>query len=77
MSNMCDLTGKMRQVGNRVSHSNIKTKVLNMPNLHSKKVFDPDTGKTIRLKLSPRAIKTLDKNGSLTKLLRKMAKKFK
>lgn len=76
MSNMCDLTGKMRQVGNRVSHSNIKTKVLNLPNLHSKKVFDPETGRTIRLKLSPRAIKTLDKAGSLTKLIRKYAKKY-
>ncbi len=75
MSRMCDLTGKSRQVGNRVSHSNIKTKVLNMPNLHSKKVFDPETGRIIRLKLSPKAIKTLDKVGSLSKFLRKFAGK--
>lgn len=75
MSKMCDLTGKMRQVGNKVSHSNRKTKTVNMPNLHSKKVFDPETGKTIRLKLSTRAIRTLDKVGSLTKYLRKQYKK--
>ncbi len=75
MSKMCDLTGKMRQIGNRVSHSNIKTKTTNHANLKTKKIFDPETGKTHRLKLSTRAIKTLDKNGSISKYLRKEMKK--
>lgn len=71
MARRCDLTGKKRLVGNKVSHSNIKTKMTQKPNLQSKKVFDPETGETIRLKLSTRAIKTLDKVGSLSKFIRK------
>ncbi|MFN8370987.1 MAG: 50S ribosomal protein L28 [Bacteriovoracaceae bacterium] len=76
MARVCDLTGKKRQVGNRVSHANNKTKTLNMPNLQTKKIFDPETGKTIKLRVSTRAIKTLDKVGSLSKFLRKNSRFF-
>ncbi len=76
MSRVCDLTGKRRLVGNKVSHSNIKTKMTQKPNLKMKTVFDPETGKTIRLKLSTRAIRTLDKVGSLSKFLRKYGHRF-
>lgn len=76
MSRTCDLTGKRRQVNHKVSHSNIKTKTLKQPNLQTKRVFDPETGKTVKLKLSTKAIKTLDKVGSLSKFLRKYAHKF-
>lgn len=71
MARACDLTGKKRLVGNKVSHSNIKTKMTQRPNIQTKKVFDPETGRTIKLKLSTRAIRTLDKVGSLSKFLRK------
>jgi large subunit ribosomal protein L28 len=76
MARTCDLTGKRRQIGNKVSHSNIKTKTKKQPNLKSKTVFDPETGSTIKLKLSTRAIRTLDKVGSLSKFLRKNYSKF-
>ena len=46
MARTCDLTGKRRQVNNKVSHSNIKTKTLKQVNLHTKRVFDPETGTT-------------------------------
>ncbi|MCO4753262.1 MAG: 50S ribosomal protein L28 [Bacteriovoracaceae bacterium] len=71
MSRVCDLTGKRRQVNNKVSHSNIKTKTLKQVNLHTKRVFDPETGQTIKLRLSAKAIRSLDKIGSLSKFLRK------
>ena len=71
MARVCDLTGKRRLVGNKVSHSNIKTKMTQKPNLQTKRVFDPETGQTIKLRLSTRAIRTLDKVGSLSKFLRK------
>lgn len=71
MARTCDLTGKRRLVANKVSHANNKTKTKKQVNLHSKKVFDPETGETIRLRLSAKAIKTLDKVGSLTKYVRK------
>ncbi|MBD64407.1 MAG: 50S ribosomal protein L28 [Halobacteriovoraceae bacterium] len=71
MARTCDLTGKRRQVNHKVSHSNIKTKTLKQPNLQTKRVFDPETGQTVKLRLSTKAIRTLDKMGSLSKFLRK------
>ncbi len=71
MARTCDLTGKRRLVANKVSHANNKTKTKKQVNLQTKKVFDPETGETIRLRLSAKAIKTLDKVGSLTKYVRK------
>ena len=76
MARTCDLTGKRRQVNNKVSHSNIKTKTLTQVNLQTKRVFDPETGRTVKLRLSAKAIKTLDKVGSLSKFLRKYAHKY-
>ncbi len=71
MSRNCDLTGKGRQANHKVSHSNIKTRKFSQANLKTKKVFDPETGKTIRLRISTGAMRTLDKVGSLSKYLRK------
>jgi len=73
MARACDLTGKRRLVGNKVSHANNKTKMKQQVNLHNKRVFDPETGETIKLKLSTSAIRTLDKVGSLSKFLRKFS----
>ena len=71
MSRVCDLTGKRRLVGNRVSHANNKTKMTQKQNLQTKRVFDPVTGETIKLKLSVKAIRTLDKVGSLSAFVKK------
>ncbi len=71
MARVCDLTGKRRLVGNKVSHANNKTKMTQKPNLQTKKIFDPETGETVKLRLSTRAIRTLDKVGSLSKFIRK------
>ncbi len=71
MSRRCDLTGKQRLIVNNVSHAHNKTKSKSFPNLQSKKVYDPETGLTLKLKLSTRAIKSLDKIGSLSKFVRK------
>lgn len=71
MSRTCDLTGKRRLVGHKVSHSNIKTKKQQQVNLQTKKIYDPESGKTIKLRVSTRAMRTLDKVGSISKFLRK------
>jgi large subunit ribosomal protein L28 len=76
MSRTCDLTGKKRLVGNNVSHANNRTKTRKHINLHSKKVFDPSTGETIKLRLTAAAIRSLDKVGSLTKYVKKNIRKF-
>ena len=44
MSRVCDLTGKKALKGNRVSHSNKKTKRRFYPNLQTKKFFIAETG---------------------------------
>jgi len=71
MARTCDLTGKRRLVGNKVSHAKNRTKMAQQPNLQTKRVFDPETGRTVKLRLSTRAIRTLDKVGSLSKFVRK------
>jgi large subunit ribosomal protein L28 len=66
MSQVCELTGKRPAYGNKVSHSNIKTRTRWLPNLKSKKYLVPELGQTISLLLSTRAIRTIDKFGSIT-----------
>jgi len=71
MARSCDLTGKRRLVGNKVSHAKNRTKMRQQVNLQTKRVFDPETNSTVKLRLSTSAIRTLDKVGSLSKFLRK------
>ena len=63
MSRVCELTGKKVMVGNNVSHSNSKTKRRFIPNLQEKKFFIPEINKTIQLKVSTSAIRTINKKG--------------
>ena len=71
MAHRCDLTGRGRMVANKVSHAKNRTKTVQKINLKNKRIFDPETGKMVKLRLSVRAIRTLDKLGSLSKFLRK------
>lgn len=61
MARRCDLTGKRPNVGNSVSHSNIKTKRRQLPNLQTKKIWWQEEERFITLKLSTRALRTLRK----------------
>ncbi len=63
MSRKCDLTGTRPMTGNNVSHAHNKTKRRFMPNLQKKKIWDPESNKWITLKLTAKAIKTIDKKG--------------
>nr|NQU94108.1 50S ribosomal protein L28 [Bacteroidota bacterium] len=63
MARICDLTGKKMMVGNKVSHSNIKTKRRFYPNLQTKKFFIPEENEWITLKVSTSALKTINKKG--------------
>ena len=66
MAQVCELTGKRPAYGNKVSHSNIKTRIRWMPNLKSKKFLIPELQQTMSLLLSSRAIRTIDKLGGIT-----------
>jgi large subunit ribosomal protein L28 len=63
MARVCEITGKRSQVGNRVSHANNKTKRWFRPNLKTKRFFVPEEGKWVTLKVSTKAIKTINKKG--------------
>ena len=63
MSRVCEITGKKAIVGNKVSHSNAKTKRKFNVNLQVKKFFLPEENKWITLRLSTSALRTINKNG--------------
>jgi large subunit ribosomal protein L28 len=63
MSRVCQVTGKRPITGNKVSHSNIKTRRRFLPNLQTKRYFLAEEDKWITLKLSTEGIRTIAKNG--------------
>lgn len=58
---VCELTGKRVNVAFNVSHANNKTKKRQNPNIQSKRVFLPEEGRYVRLSLSTRAIRSLNR----------------
>ena len=68
MSKICKITGKKPRVANYVSKAHNKTKRKQYPNLQSKRVFIPERGQYVKLKISTKAIKTIDKYGLITYL---------
>ena len=69
MSRRCELTGKGPQTGNKVSHSNRKTKRRFLPNLARVTLISDALGRSVRLKISTNAIKTVDHRGGLDAFL--------
>jgi large subunit ribosomal protein L28 len=65
MSRRCDLTGKGVLVGHKVSHSNIKTKRRFLPNLLNVTMISDTLGRSVRLRVSANALKTVDHRGGL------------
>ncbi len=63
MSKVCQITGKKVIVGNKVSHSNVKTKRTFSPNLFKKKFYLPSEDKYITIKVSAAGLRTINKNG--------------
>ncbi len=63
MSRVCQLTGKRPVAGNNVSHSNRKTKRRFLPNLQKKRFYIPETDKWVTMKVSSKAIRTINKLG--------------
>jgi large subunit ribosomal protein L28 len=63
MARVCDITGKRTQVGNRVSHSNNKTKRKFYPNLQKKKFFIAEENKWVTLKVSTSGLRSINKKG--------------
>lgn len=63
MAKKCPITGKGPMVGNNVSHANNKTKRRYLPNLQEKRFWIESEKRFVRLRVSARAIKIIDKLG--------------
>jgi large subunit ribosomal protein L28 len=63
MSRICQITGKKAIVGNNVSHSKRRTKRTFKPNLFDKKFYLPEENRWIKLKVSAKGIRIINKVG--------------
>lgn len=70
MAKVCPISGKRPMVGNNVSHANNKTKRRFLPNLQKKRFWLESEGRFITLRVSTKAIRTIDKLGLETVLAR-------
>ena len=68
MARRCAVTGKKPMSGHNVSHANNRTKRRFLPNLITKRIFVPETGQMVRLKISTSALRTIQKKGLLKTL---------
>ncbi len=57
----CEISGKRWMNGSKISHSNIKSAKRFNANVQSKRVFDVETGRWVKIKISTRALKSLNK----------------
>lgn len=63
MAKKCPITGKGPLVGNNVSHANNKTKRRYLPNLQSKRFWLEDEKRFVRLRITTRGMRIIDKHG--------------
>ncbi|POX41977.1 50S ribosomal protein L28 [Streptomyces sp. Ru73] len=63
MSAHCQLTGRAPAFGNSISHSHRRTSRRFDPNIQRKRYWLPSENRYVRLRLSARAIKTVDTIG--------------
>ena len=71
MSRRCDLTGKSVLTGHKVSHSNRKTNRRFLPNLCNVTMISDALQRSVKLRVSANALKTVDHRGGLDAFLRK------
>ena len=71
MSRQCELTGTRRQIGHKVSHSNIKTKREFQPNLVNVTLASDALGQSYKFRITAAALRTVDHRGGLDQFLLK------
>lgn len=76
MARVCQITGKKTITGNHVSHSNIKTRRKFYPNLQYKRFWLESENRWVRLRVTPKGMKTINKLGLAEALRRAEAKGF-
>jgi large subunit ribosomal protein L28 len=63
MSRVCQLTGKRANNGMAVSHSHVRTKKLQQVNLQERRLWWAEGNRFVKLRVSTRALKTIQKKG--------------
>ena len=63
MSRVCQVTGKKPMSGNNVSHANNKNKRRFLPNLHERRFWVESENRWIKLRVSTKGLRTIDKLG--------------
>ena len=63
MSRVCQVTGKRPISGNNVSHSNIKSKRRFLPNLHNHRFWVESENRWVKLRVSTKGLRIIDKKG--------------
>ena len=63
MAKVCQVTGKRPMSGNNVSHANNRTKRRFEPNLHEHRFYVPSEGRYVKLRVSSKGMRTIDKKG--------------
>ena len=63
MSRTCQITGKRTVFGNNVSHAHNKTRRRFMPNLHYRRFWVESENRWVRLRVSRKGLRIIDKNG--------------
>ena len=63
MARRCAFTGKRRNIANKVSHSNRKSKKRQSPNIQAKRLWWAEGERFVRVRLSTRALRTIDRKG--------------
>lgn len=71
MARVCDVTGSRPNVKNLVSHANNRVKSIQLPNLQTHKVYIPELKRSVSLRLTTRALRTLRKQDNVLAFLKK------
>ncbi len=71
MARRCELTGKMAQSGNNVSHANNKSRRRFLPNLCDVSLLSETLGRTYKLRIAAHALRSVEHRGGLDRFLAK------
>ena len=63
MSRVCQVTGTGPMSGNNVSHANNKTKRRFLPNIHNRRFWVESEQRWVKLRVSSKGLRTIDKRG--------------
>jgi large subunit ribosomal protein L28 len=63
MARVCQITGKRPVTGNNVSHAHNKTRRRFLPNLHSHRFWVESENRWVRLRISSKGLRIIDKKG--------------